>query len=127
MKESKYIRKLLTAFAILALVIPAIASSSQFVNAEGKTVVRVSYSDLNLSNDAGVATLYRRIQNATSAVCGAQRSFREAGSQEQLRHNKQCYRNTVSKLVAKVGNADLTEMHIGYPTLVAPEAGRPAV
>jgi len=130
MKESKYIRKLLTAFAILALVIPAIASSSQFVNAEGKTVVRVSYSDLNLSSEADLDALYSRLQAASSSYCGPQRSLREAGSLRQLIRYKQCYSHLLSKLVAKVGNADLTEMHIGYPTLptlVAPEAGRPAV
>ncbi len=127
MKESKSIRKLLTVSAILVLGIPAIASSSQFVNVEGDTVVRVSYADLNLSSQAGRDVLYRRLQAASSSFCGPRRSLREAGSQRQLVSNKQCYSNLLSKLVAKVGNADLTEMHIGYPTLVAPEAGRPAV
>ena len=127
MKESKYIRKLLTASAILVLGIPAIASSSQFINAEGETVVRVSYSDLNLSSQAGLDILYSRLQAATSSFCGPRRSLREAGSQRQLIRYKQCYSHLLSKLVAKVGNADLTEMHTGYFTLVTPEAAQPAV
>ncbi len=113
MKESNYVRKLLIASAVLVLGIPAIASATPLINDEGKPVVRVSYADLNLSNEAGVATLYRRIQSATSAVCGPQRSFREAGSQEQLRHNKQCYRDTVSKIVAKINNPLLDKVHAG--------------
>jgi len=113
MKESKSIRKFLTMSAILVLGIPAIASSSQFVNVEGDTVVRVSYADLNLSSPAGLDALYRRLQAASSSFCGPQRSLREAGSQKQLVSNKQCYSNLLSKLVAKVGNADLTELHTG--------------
>ena len=127
MKESKYIRKLLTASAILVLGIPAIASSSQFVNAEGETVIRVSYSDLNLSSQAGLDVLYNRLQAATRSFCGSPHSLREAGSQQQLMRTKQCYSNLLSKLVAKVGNADLTEMHTGFFILVAPEAVGPAV
>lgn len=127
MKESKYIRKLLTASAILILGIPAIASSSQFVNAEGETVIRVSYSDLNLSSQAGLDVLYGRLKAATSSFCGPRRSLREAGSHQRLIRAKQCYSHLLSKLVAKVGNADLTEMHTGYFILVAPEEGRPAV
>ena len=113
MKESKYIRKLIIASAILVLGIPAIASSSQFVNDEGDTVVRVSYADLNLSSQAGLDVLYSRLQAASNSFCGPRRSLREAGSQQQLISNKQCYSNLLSRLVAKVGNPELTEIHTG--------------
>jgi len=113
MKESKSIRKLLTASAILVLGIPAIASSSQFINADGETVVRVSYADLNLSSQAGLNVLYSRLQAASSSFCGPRRSLREAGSQRQLIRYKQCYSNLLSKLVTQVGNAELTKIHTG--------------
>ena len=113
MKESKHVSKLLIASAILVLGIPAIASSSQFVNAEGKTVVRVSYADLNLSSQAGLNVLYSRLQAASNSFCGPRRSLLEAGSQQQLMKNKQCYSSLLSRLVARVGNARLTEIHAG--------------
>ena len=111
MKESKHVRKLLIATAVVILGAPAIASSAPFINDEGDTVVRVSYADLNLSSQAGLEVLYRRLQGAADSVCGPRRSLREAGSQQQLIDNKQCYRSLLSKLVAKVGNAKLTEIH----------------
>ena len=113
MKESDYVRKLLIASAILAMAIPAMASASSFINDEGKLVVQVSYADLNLSTEAGLVALYKRLQKASSAACGPRRSLLGAGSLERLRRNKQCYDGLLSKLVAKVNNAKLDEIHAG--------------
>jgi len=113
MKESNQVRKLLIAVAIMVLGIPAIASATPYVGGAERVVIRVLYADLNLSNEAGVATLYRRIQSATMAVCGPQRSFREAGSQQQLRYNKQCYGDFLSKIVGKFNNPLLDRIHAG--------------
>jgi UrcA family protein len=60
-----YIRhSLLAAFAGLVAVSPVAASPSK----PASHIVR--YSDLNLSSDAGRATLDRRINQAVRAVCG---------------------------------------------------------
>ncbi len=72
----------------------------------------VSYSDLDLSTDAGLVTLYNRLQGATDAVCGP-RSLGEAGSFEQLTFNKQCYRDALTKAVAKFNSTKLDEIHAG--------------
>ncbi len=112
MKESNYVRKLLIASAVLVLGFPAIASATPLINDEGKPIVRVSYADLDLSAKAGVVTLYKRLQGASSAVCGP-RSLAEAGSLEQLSQNKVCYRNALSKAVAKFNNATLDKIHAG--------------
>ncbi len=113
MKESNYVRKLLIASAVLVLGFPAIASATPLTNDEGKPVVRVSYADLNLSTEAGLVTLYKRIKGAADRACGPQHSYRDAGSLQQLRDNKQCYNDVLSKLVAKVNNARLDEIHAG--------------
>ena len=72
----------------------------------------VSYSDLDLSTEAGLVTLYKRLQGTSDAVCGP-RSLGEAGSFEQLTFNKQCYRDVLTKAVAKINNAKLDEIHAG--------------
>ncbi len=113
MKESNQVRKLLIASAIFVLGIPAIASATPHINDEGEPVVRVSYADLDLSSQAGLIALYKRLQGASSAVCGPRRSHLAAGSLRQLIKNKSCYHNALSKAVAKINNAELNEIHAG--------------
>ena len=113
MKESIQVRKLLIACAIFVLGIPAIASATPHNSRVEEATVRVSYADLNLSSQAGLVALYKRLQHASSAFCGPRRSYRDAGSLQRLRGNKQCYNDLMSKLVAKVDNAKLDEIHAG--------------
>jgi len=112
MKESNYVRKLLIASAVLVLGIPTIASAAPPINDEGEPVVRVSYADLNLSSQAGLVALYKRLQGASNAVCGP-RSITEAGSLRAANYNRQCYRDVLTKSVAKFNNAKLDEIHEG--------------
>ncbi len=112
MKESNQVRKLLIASAIIVLGIPAIAGATPNISDVEENAVRVSYADLNLSNDAGLVTLYKRLQSASRAVCGS-RSLVEAGSLDRLSQNKACYRNALSKAVAKFDNATLDRIHAG--------------
>ena len=111
MKESNYVRKLLIASAVLVLSIPAIASATPLINDEGEPVVRVSYADLNLSNQAGLVALYKRLRGASRTACGPQYSVTDAGSHQQLYNNRGCYNDLLSRLVAKVDNAKLNEIH----------------
>jgi UrcA family protein len=113
MKESNRVRKLIVAAAVLVLGVPAVASAVPSIGDESRTVVRVSYSDLDLATDSGVLSLYKRIQSAADDVCGEHRSLRKTGSLKLLIVNKQCYDNLVTKLVEKADNAKLDEIHRG--------------
>ncbi len=110
MKESNNVRKLLIASAVLVLGFPAIASATPLINDEGKPIVRVSYADLNLSSQPGLVALYKRLQGVSKAACGP-RNYRQAGSLQQSMINRDCYNDLLSRLVARVGNANLTEIH----------------
>ena len=112
MKESNQVRKLFIACAIFVLGIPAIASAMPHVNEAGQVVVRVSYADLDLSSEAGLLTLYRRIQSESRSACGP-RNYLQAGSLQQLKANRDCYNDLLSKLVVKANNAKLDEIHAG--------------
>jgi UrcA family protein len=70
--------------------------------------ITVSYRDLDLSNSAGVARLYRRIQGAAQSVCGY-----DAASVFGPSIWKNCVRPTVDATVAKVNNPLLTALHTG--------------
>ncbi len=112
MKESNYVRKLLIASAIFVLGVPAIASAVPHSDESERASVRVSYADLNLSSEAGLLTLYSRLRAASHTVCGS-RSLLGVGSLAQLAKIKSCYRNALSKAVAKFNNAELNEIHAG--------------
>ena len=110
MKESNQVRKLFIAFAIFVLGIPAIASAVPHANDEGNTVVRVSYAGLDLSTEAGLVILYKRLKRASRAACGP-RVYRQTGSLAQAKNYRDCYDDLLSKLVAKLDNAKLDEIH----------------
>ena len=92
------------------LAIPAIGSASPYINDEGNLAVDVSYADLNLTTKAGLLTLYGRLKAAAKSVCGP-RSVANAGSLAQAAKNTSCYRDVLSKSVAKVNNAELDKIH----------------
>ncbi len=74
----------------------------------------VSASDLNLSHEKGVVTLYQRLIKAASKVCGAKDSYR-AGSRIESRKIKQQYKTcsteALNSAVQSVNNEQLTAMH----------------
>lgn len=113
MKESNVVRTFLVTVVVTAMAIPAIAGATPSINEADRAAVRVSYADLNLSNEAGLATLYARLKSASSAVCGSRRSLIEAGSLHQLVENKRCYEGALSKAVARIDNDKLSELHAG--------------
>ncbi len=112
MKESNVIRTILVTAVVTVMAIPAIAGATPSFNEADRAAVRVSYADLNLSNAAGLATLYARLKSASLAVCGS-RSLIKAGSLEQLAKNKRCYEGALSKAVARIDNDKLSELHAG--------------
>ncbi len=112
MKESNVVRSLWIATVVTAMAIPAIASATPNINDRDHAAVRVTYADLDLSNEAGLQTLYGRLKAASYSVCGS-RSIIDAGSLRQLAENKRCYKSALSKAVAKFDSAELNQIHAG--------------
>ncbi len=112
MKEPNRLRTLMVTFCVTVLGLPAIASAGSQDHIGEYTVVRVSYADLDLSSEAGMTVLYRRLQNAAKKVCGPL-NYRQAGSLTLLRLNRECYENALDKAVRKVNVAGLAEIHSG--------------
>ena len=112
MKESNVVRTFLVTAVVTVMAIPAIAGATPFINEADRAAVRVSFADLDLSNEAGLAALYARLKSASQAVCGS-RSLIEAGSLEQFSQNRRCYQSALSKAVARIDNDKLSELHAG--------------
>ncbi len=111
MKESKLFKSLVATFVVIVLGGPAVvlASTSSHLETNKATV---SYADLNLKNEEGVRVLYRRLQRTSKEVCGVT-STRISGSHHFLSKAHQCYLETLSNVVDKIDNEDLTRIHAG--------------
>jgi UrcA family protein len=76
------------------------------VDAEIPTVA-VGYADLDLTSDAGVTALYRRLQVAAKQVC---RSF-ESHEIGRATQRRACYNQALSSAVTKVNLEMLSVLH----------------
>jgi len=94
---------------IATAIFSALASSFAAVcaAADGITTVSetVKYGDLNVSNPQGAATLYRRIVQAASNVCGSH-DF-DSRNLEPQASLKACVHKAIADAVTKVGQPQL--------------------
>ncbi len=74
--------------------------------------VKVNYEDLDINNDAGVRTLYRRLKNASAEVCGYSR-YKAQRPRIADMESKLCYRKTLTKAVQQVNSEKLSKIHNG--------------
>lgn len=72
----------------------------------------VSYGDLNINNEEGVAVLYRRLQDASAEVCSVRRAWKRKCT-KCMRDAKDCYEDALSKSVDAVGSELLLALHQG--------------
>ncbi len=112
MKESKLFKSLVATFVVIVLSGPAIVQAAGTISNFDDGKAAVSYADLNLENEEGVQTLYRRLQRTSKDVCGVT-SLKIAGSVHWFTESLQCYRETLSNTVEKIDNDDLTRIHAG--------------
>jgi UrcA family protein len=77
-----------------------------------KRSVKVSYADLNLNNEKGVAVLYRRLHVASESVCGV-RLARDQKSMRFMKIAEDCYEEALSRAVDAVGSELLLAHHQG--------------
>ena len=109
MKESKFIKGVVIAVAVVAFSIPAIASADSELKGKSE---KVFFADLNVSKEAGAEQLYRRIQQASKRVCGVE-SLKISGSIRELSQSMRCYRQTLDATVAKIDSEALSTIHEG--------------
>jgi len=109
MKESKLFKSLLATIVVVALGAPAIASAGN-VNELEDVSVRVSYADLNVENERGAQSLYRRLKQASKQACDFRGLF-NAGSLSRLTETRRCYQEALSAAVEQIDNEMVTNIH----------------
>lgn len=109
MKESKVLRGVVAAIAVVAFSLPAMANAG--ADFAGKAE-KVNYADLNLEKEAGAKQLYRRLQQASKRVCGVE-SLTVTGSVREVSKAKSCYRDSLDSAVAEINSATLNGIHQG--------------
>ena len=72
----------------------------------------VSYGDLNINNEEGVAVLYRRLQVASAEVCSVRRAWKRKCT-SCMRDAENCYEDALSRAVDAVGSELLLALHQG--------------
>jgi UrcA family protein len=98
------------ACAVLGLAgLSAMANSSQAGETDAAAPrITVKYADLDLSNKAGIAVLYQRIEAAAFHVCGSVESRELA----QRGRAKTCQDQAISQAVASINKHLLTAEHL---------------
>jgi len=72
------------------------------------TRVVVSYADLDITNEAGVRTLYARLRWAAEKACGGEPSSRQLAQQADYRA---CYDRVLDKSVHRIDSDTLQALH----------------
>ena len=90
--------------AVAAFSAPSFAAAA---DADSASRVTIKYVDLDLSKDKDAATLYRRLQTASRAVCRSLRGPELAS----LQRYKECYGRALADAVNTVNVGTLTALH----------------
>jgi UrcA family protein len=98
----KLVLSLSLAVASVALAAPVVAGSGEAVS------VPVQTSDLNLSSDAGVQSLYARIRGAAREAC---RGLESRSASTQTEH-RACLRTAMDSGVMAANNDALSALHL---------------
>jgi len=100
----KTFAKYRVATAVLATLICGAALADAFPDPS----MTVSYADLNIKSQAGVATLYKRIKKAAYEVCQIPVGTHQIRIEKEL---KECKEDAVDRAVAQVNLPMLTTLH----------------
>ena len=108
MKASNIRIKLMVALFIVTSSVQIIGVAATSNPNASDNAIKVTFSDLDLSREEGVNTLYQRLKASARKVCGNPNG-RELMAISQQR--KQCYALALTKAVKKVGNESLEVLH----------------
>ena len=91
----------------LALPLAGMAAAPSHID---DAAVKVSYSDLNINNEAGAKVLYSRLQRASQEVCGVG-SHNIVRSLTETKKARACYEKALTAAIEKLDSELLTVIH----------------
>ena len=105
---------LLTPMLCIILSAPALATAVVAKHNVQIENMNVPVADLDLSREEGVFTLYKRLKNSASKVCGEKEAHvtgSRIGSLKVKRQYKTCYAEALNSAVQSINNERLTDLH----------------
>ena len=103
------VARYVVAFGVAAL---ACGAASAHPSAQSEAEIAkavVNYTDLDLSQEADVRSLYARLQRASERVCG---DYKDLRSLAMKRSYDACYRQSLSRAVDAVNHSAVTAMFV---------------
>ena len=110
MRKSIFKKVQVGASVALLLAVPALSNAATSAGAQSDAPLRVSYADLNLNSDEGVAVLYRRLQSASRTSCNYG-THMKAAPVRVVQSAKACYAETLSEAISELNNSKLSRVH----------------
>lgn len=98
----------------IALSAPAIASAVPAKHQTHDQSMKVTISDLDLSKEEGIVTLYERLKHGANKVCGKYDTQVTGSRIQSLNIKKQyekCSSDALNKAVRIINNKKLTDLH----------------
>ena len=99
---------LISAAAASVMTLPLLASASAINNTDSD--VRITYEKTELASTRGQTGLYARLKDASRKICGSS-NIRITGSLQNSAVKAQCYNETLTAAVERVGNPEITALH----------------
>ena len=103
MKKSKLVTSFMATMVFVVSGAPAVASV-------GNESIKVSYADLNLEEEDGALSLYRRLKQASKQACDYH-GLSIAGSLSRVAETRRCYLSALSTAVERIDNEMVTKLH----------------
>jgi UrcA family protein len=102
------VARFVIAFGIATLTFGAASThASDLIPSEAASQTVVGYTDLNLSKEADVRTLYTRLQRASERVCGDNYDLRDLRAKS---YYDDCYAKALARAVSAVNHSGVTAM-----------------
>jgi len=70
--------------------------------------IKITFAELDMSSDEGVATLYQKIKSGARQVCGGRPNLQNPGL---TRLYRKCLTSALDTAVKEIDNAKLTSLH----------------
>lgn len=99
---------LISAAAASVMTLPLLASASVIHKTDSG--VRITYEKTELASRRGQKGLYARLKSASRKICGWS-NIRITGSVHNSAAKSQCYDETLTAAVERVGNPEITALH----------------
>lgn len=105
---------LLIALLSTGLSISSLSNAAVNSNNTQTETMKITVSDLDLSQHQGVVTLYNRLKNSAGKVCGSRGDHvtgSRIASSKIKRQFKRCYARALNGAVQSIANDRLTDFH----------------